>query len=739
MMPLLWVFEGPTRRGVKDEAGIRREGGGNSVLREFDAVAGDAGKANFEAVAVGTDGADGDGLSGRLGRGDNWLGVEVEGNAEDIGVFDIELVVFVKVVRLAAEGATDDLFTEELSAEGADAEDMGNGVGVPAFGEHGDGDDAADGFAECAGFADGVHDFAEEGLVGEVVAGVLVAGSLDHVAAEAIKFGSGHGAKVFVERVAGFELFAVDEKSSRARVRGAVLIGVAEELVATRYGCDASVLRFAFEAGDVVVYEFRGGSVVADDDEAGRDADAGVAPDVEGFFVVAVEDIQGGDEFGRQAERVDKACFAATFFRHVGANVIPEIAEDGDVGAGNVVGDRDAGEFDDSALDGVHEGEVAHGPGEEGAFGVAGAAEEEGGGGEVDDLGEADLAVDGFEAGDPEAGGFAIPNGFIFGVALEVFLIGVARFFAVAVVGFVVDDEDVFEAHEFRHDALDHLAFGFFGFEIFAVAAFEESAGAFGYVQPFARFEGVVIRDDDPGFTDLRKHVPRDEFAGFVITVGVVRLQDAEAVFNGEAGGDDEEAARKLRTAGAACGIDGLPGHEHGHHGGFAGSCGELEGKPEKFGVCVVIGVFKVLDKGVAGLACFRRDFGKPDGGFDCLDLAEERADGAERVRAPVLQESLGFRGDLPGFGVGPVTPTVDMDTQFVDDGGREFVLLARGGKADALIEAEALLLGFSFLLSRFRNGRDEFGFSARFDDFLSRLAGLVEFPNIDAGIGRGN
>ena len=43
------------------------------------------------------------------------------------------------------------------------------------------------------------------------------------------------------------------------------------------------------------------------------------------------------------------------------------------------------------AFDGVHKGEIAHGPGEEGAFGVAGAAEEERSGGEIDDTGDAEL------------------------------------------------------------------------------------------------------------------------------------------------------------------------------------------------------------------------------------------------------------------------------------------------------------------------------------------------------------
>ena len=88
--------------------------------------------------------------------------------------------------------------------------------------------------------------------------------------------------------------------------------------------------------------------------------------------------------------------------------------------AGDVVGDRHARQFDDAALDGVHQGEVAERPGEECALGIAGAAEEEGGGGEVEDAGETQVAVDGLEAGDPQPGGLVVLLGLLLVVALQV-------------------------------------------------------------------------------------------------------------------------------------------------------------------------------------------------------------------------------------------------------------------------------------------------------------------------------
>ena len=170
MMPELRVMDGPTRSGREFQDGVVVEVGGQPFLRQLDAIAFDAGKADFERVALRAHGLDLNGLARRLRRGDDRLGREVEGNAEHVGIFDIEQTFFVQVVGLAAQGAADDLLAQELRAEGADAEDVGDGIGVPALGEHRDGDDAADGAAELAGLADGVHDLAEQFLVGDVFA-----------------------------------------------------------------------------------------------------------------------------------------------------------------------------------------------------------------------------------------------------------------------------------------------------------------------------------------------------------------------------------------------------------------------------------------------------------------------------------------------------------------------------------------------------------------------------------------
>jgi hypothetical protein len=103
--------------------------------------------------------------------------------------------------------------------------------------------------------------------------------------------------------------------------------------------------------------------------------------------------------------------------------------------AGDVLGHGHAGQLHDAALDGVHEREVAHRPREEGALRVAGAAQEERGGGEVDDSGQAELAIHRLQPGDPEAGGLVVALGLLAVVALQILVVVRGGLLAVAVMG----------------------------------------------------------------------------------------------------------------------------------------------------------------------------------------------------------------------------------------------------------------------------------------------------------------
>src|SRR5262249_40704743 len=106
-----------------------------------------------------------------------------------------------------------------LRAKSADAEHMGDIVGVPPFGEHGDRDYTADRATKLAGFTHGVHDLAEQLLLCNIFARADISGALHDLTAKAFDFVVGNTTKSAVQCIAGFELFAADEQRVRARQR----------------------------------------------------------------------------------------------------------------------------------------------------------------------------------------------------------------------------------------------------------------------------------------------------------------------------------------------------------------------------------------------------------------------------------------------------------------------------------------------------------------------------------------
>ena len=335
-------------------------------------------------VPVGADGSDVNCLARRLGFRDDRGGREVEGDAENVRVLDAQQVFSVEIAGLAAEGASDHLLAQQLGTEGPHPENMGHGVGVPALAQHGHRDDAAYRFTEPSRFPDGVHDLPEQVLVTDVLGLTAVAGALDDVLPKALDFGRRHPAKARIEGIAGLELFAVDEEGTGAAERAAVVVEVPEQLQASVLEDARAVILLAVEAGDVVVYQHGRGGVVADHDEARWHGKARLIPESECLLVVPVDGVECGSKLGRKAQGIERTGLSAAPFGHAGSDVFPQLAVHGHLVARYVVRDRDARQLDDAALDGAHEGEVAHRPGKQGALRVAGAAEKEGRGGEVD-------------------------------------------------------------------------------------------------------------------------------------------------------------------------------------------------------------------------------------------------------------------------------------------------------------------------------------------------------------------
>ena len=165
-----------------------------------------------------------------------------------------------------------------------------------------------------------------------------------------------------------------------------------------------------------------------------------------------------------------------------------------------------------------------------------------------------------------------------------------------------------------------------------------------------------------------------------VVAVRVVRVQHAQPVTNGEAGGHDEESAAEAPAAGTAHRVDRLPGDDHRHDGGLArprwrasGPAGPAPGWPRRWPL-----------RGGRGTSSRRRPRRgatsvEPDQRLDRLDLAEEGPDAAEAVVAPVPQQAGGLRRDLPIARLRQRPPPVHVAAQLVDDGRRVVLLGLRG------------------------------------------------------------
>ena len=132
------------------------------------------------------------------------------------------------------------------------------------------------------------------------------------------------------------------------------------------------------------------------------------------------------------------------------------------------------------------------------------------------------------------------------------------------------------------------------------VRPWSKRASAFGELDALAQLEGVVVGDDDLGPVDVVEHVARDQLAAGVVAVGIVRLEDAQAVLDRQAGRDDEKAAREVLAARAAHGVDRLPRDEHRHDGGLAGAGGELQREPHQFRIGVLVRAGEMVEQALA-------------------------------------------------------------------------------------------------------------------------------------------
>ena len=144
-------------------------------------------------------------------------------------------------------------------------------------------------------------------------------------------------------------------------------------------------------------------------------------------------------------------------------------------------------------------------------------------------------------------------------------------------VSLVIQRHYVLDAHEFRHDPLEHLSFGFQGIQGLS-GPLQQRAPSTGNFEAFAGSQGMVVGDDDLGPVEVFQHIGGDQFPAGVVAVGVIWLEHPQPVFDGEAGGDHQETASEPTAVGMPDGVDGLPSDNHCHDGGLASASGQLQG-----------------------------------------------------------------------------------------------------------------------------------------------------------------
>ena len=213
-IPSIRVWPGPTISGVRTNFEVFSEVRRQPFLRQLDAVAGHAREDDFERCAL-LYGLHARCLLGRLDGRHLGLGRKVEGNAHDVGILHVEQVAVVQLIGIAAQSTPDDLFAEKLGAESPDAENVGDRVGIPTFGQHRYGNDAADLFPKPILLAYRVHHLAEKFRVRKIPR-LARTRTLILLALELLDLQRGHCPKIPVHRFAGLDLAAVDQQRIRA-------------------------------------------------------------------------------------------------------------------------------------------------------------------------------------------------------------------------------------------------------------------------------------------------------------------------------------------------------------------------------------------------------------------------------------------------------------------------------------------------------------------------------------------
>ena len=207
---------------------------------------------------------------------------------------------------------------------------------------------------------------------------------------------------------------------------------------------------------------------------------------------------------------------------------------------------------------------------------------------------------------------------------------------------FIIENENILQAHEFGHDALDHLSFGFECIQALR-HCLEEGPPALRQLHAVAEFKGMVVRNHDLSPFEIAKHVAGNQFAARIVAVRIIGLKHASRSLNSEARRDNQKPASEVGTARPPDGVDSLPGDDHRHNSGFTRAGRQFQRKSQKVGIRVLIGVPSVRETftGFSHVWCNLR---QPDCCLDSLDLTKEWADIVELELHANAEEAARFR-----------------------------------------------------------------------------------------------
>jgi hypothetical protein len=321
------------------------------------------------------------------------------------------------------------------------------------------------------------------------------------LAFECLDLGTGGIAEPLVKRIAGFDLAGVDQQRAGADKTRALVIVVSEQLELS--GLKSRPLAFlriaALEARDPLEYQLGDRGVLAHHYEHRGHLDPGALPAFELALVVAIEGVQCGFKHVGQIELTELAGAGGALGQRVWplADMLPQVAIDDGIGLHQIVGHRHPRQFDDPALDRVHQTEVGHDPREERAFVVARTAQKEGGRRQIVNRAHAfrQFAAQRLDAVDPKPRGFGVFSGLFLFVAGQGAVGGASDLVPVAMMRLVIDDVDAVIVEELLASPPQHFRIGFRRFGRIGVVSWHEATRDLGHCLRLAVLKCVVVRD----------------------------------------------------------------------------------------------------------------------------------------------------------------------------------------------------------------------------------------------------